>query len=96
MEDKYFLSYFSDLAQYPNKQLKLCAAKKIIQTLLTVENIKRSGNRKLSGDLSGYDSQIKKKYQNDDFGPGVSEDLNYALSRLVFFKAECVDQGFVL
>lgn len=84
MEDKDFLSYFWDLSQCPNKQLKVAATKKIIQTLLTVESVKHSGNRKLSGDPVVQGSSIMKKYKNDDFGNGVGEDLNYTLSRLVY------------
>lgn len=83
MEDKDFLSYFSDLSQFPNKELKITASKRIVQTLLTVENIKKSGNRKLSGDPATIESSIKKKYRNEDYGSEVGEDLNYALSRLV-------------
>jgi len=83
MEDKDFLSYFWDISQLPNKQLKLTAAKNIVQTLLTVENIKKSGNRKLSGDPATLETAIMKKYRNEDYGKNVSEDLNYTLSRLV-------------
>eukprot|EP01022_Parablepharisma_sp_SALTPOND_P019730 TRINITY_DN340_c3_g1_i1.p2 TRINITY_DN340_c3_g1~~TRINITY_DN340_c3_g1_i1.p2 ORF type:complete len:825 (+),score=188.64 TRINITY_DN340_c3_g1_i1:11932-14406(+) len=83
MEDKDFLSYFWDISQYPNKQLKLTAAKNIVQTLLTVENIKKSGNRKLSGGEPMAETTIMKKYRNNDYGSNITEDLNYTLSRLI-------------
>lgn len=92
MEDKDFLSYFWDISQYANKQQKLTAARNIVQTLLTVENIKRSGNRKLSGDPTTLESAIIKKYKNEDYGHNVSEDLNYTLSRLVTILSHHIDR----
>jgi len=105
MEDKAFLSYFWDISQYPNKQLKFTAAKNIVQTLLTVENIKKSGTRKLSGadPATGAaptaTTAILKKYRNDDFGHGITEDLNYTLSRLIkgmTAENNAVKEGFYM
>jgi len=83
MEDKDFLSYFWKISQYPNKELKFTAARNIVQTLLTLESIKQSGNRKLSGDNLATKTTILQKYTNNDYGENISPDLNYTLSRLI-------------
>ena len=83
MEDKDFLSHFWSISQYPNKQLKFSGARNIVQTILTLDSIKNSGNRKLSGGEMTSKITIVKKYANEDFGKNVSPDLNYTLSRLI-------------
>ena len=83
MEDKEFMRYFRELSETKPGEQKYDATSNIINSLLGIENIRKSQSaigRKFS---DPPEHSVKTKYINKKYGSDISVDLNYTLSRLI-------------